>query len=72
MHKVEVGVMSWSYELELESGMYFLIREVSIRLISEANASTSLIASIYPSVHKRLRRTAWLFATQSITFSVRI
>ena len=41
--------VSSSYELELESGMYFFIKEVNIRLISEANSSTSLIASMYPS-----------------------
>ena len=37
---------SWSYELELESGMYFFINVVSIRLISDAKTSTSSIASI--------------------------
>ena len=50
---VRVGVrvrewmrFSWSYELELESGMYFFINVVSIRLISDAKTSTSSIDSM--------------------------
>ena len=40
--------MSWSYELELESGVYFFIKVVSIRLISAAKVSVPSIDSRYP------------------------
>ena len=44
-----VGVGEWwDYELELESGVYFFINVVSIRLISAAKASASSIDSRYP------------------------